>query len=65
MKVYKLTKEGRKFVKIPTPKREEVLDHLYEFSTATSDELQAIDPEAKGKLYKFKKAGYVEEINEL
>jgi len=63
MRIYRLTKEGKRFVRIPRPDRDDVLDHLYEFKTATEDELVAIDSEAKSKLSRLAKAGYVEEIS--
>lgn len=62
MKIYRLTKEGKRVAKIPSPDREEILDHLYEFKTATRDELFAIDGGARGKLTTFVKKGYVEEL---
>lgn len=52
-------------MKIPRPAREEILDHLYQFKTATSDELVAIDPDAVDKLRRFKRAGYVEVLDGL
>ena len=63
MKIYKLTREGKRIAKIPSPNRDEVLDHLYEFKTATRDELLAIDGDARSKLARYVKNGYVEEIN--
>lgn len=63
MKIYNLTREGKKIVRIPSPSREVVLDHLYEFKTATRDELLAIDSDARNKLRTFISKGYVEEIN--
>ena len=63
MKIYKLTKEGRRVVKVPSPDREVILDHLYEFKTATRDELLAIDGGASTKLSTFTRKGYVEELN--
>ena len=64
MRIYELTKEGKRSVKIPRPVREEILDHLYQFKTATSDELAAIDPDASSKLRRFKKLGYVREVTD-
>jgi len=51
-------------VKIPRPVREEILDHLYQFKTATSDELATIDPDARSKLRRFKQLGYVREVTD-
>lgn len=65
MKIYRLTKEGKRLVKIPRPKRDDLLDHLYEFKTSTLDELIAIDKDARSKLSKYIKAGYVEEITNV
>ena len=54
MKVYKLTIEGRKKVKVMSRDREPVLDHLYENKTATLEELETIDKEARTVLRKYK-----------
>lgn len=62
MKQYRLTKLGKRYVKVPGPNRESVLDHLYEFKVATLDELKAIDTDAPTKLREFVKAGFVEEL---
>jgi len=62
MKIYRLTKEGKRKVKVPGPNRDEILDHLYEFKTATLDELLAIDKGAREKVSGYKKSGYVEEL---
>lgn len=62
MKIYKLTGEGRKRVKIPAQQREEILDHLYENKTATRDELLAIDKDASRKLRQFSKEHLIMEV---
>ena len=62
MKIYRLTREGKRFARIPGPNRDVILDHLYEFKTATFDELLAIDRDARGKIRDYKRAGYIEEI---
>jgi hypothetical protein len=62
MQIYKLTGEGKKWVKIPGQYREEILDHLYEFGTARREELLALDKEALTKLAKFKREGLVMEV---
>ena len=63
MKIYRLTKEGRRVTRVPGPGRSGILDHLYEFKTATRDELLAIDSNARGKLVEYVKKGYVEELD--
>ena len=62
MHVYKLTGEGRRWVKVPGQVREEILDHLYEFKTARLEELKILDKEAVTKLNKFKREGLVMEV---
>lgn len=62
MKIYKLTKEGRRVAKIPGPDRTEVLDYLYVNKTASDEELLSLDKEARSKLREFLRRGYVEEI---
>lgn len=62
MKIYKLTGEGRKRVKVPSNAREEILDYLYEYKTATRDELLLIDKDASEKLSEYKREYLVEEI---
>lgn len=63
MKIYKLTREGRRIAKIPGPNRDAVLDHIYEFKTATFDELLIVDKDARNKLREYKSKGYVEELD--
>lgn len=53
MKIYRLTGEGRRRVKVPGQSREPILDHLYEFKTSTHDELLALDGDARSKLRGF------------
>ena len=60
MKTYRLTSEGKRLVRVPRSGREEILDHLYEFKTATFDELLAIDKDARRKLAEWERRGYVE-----
>lgn len=62
MKIYRLTKEGKRVARVPGPNRETVLDHLYTFKTATDEELEAIDKDAKTKLREYRRKGYVEEL---
>jgi len=60
VRIFKLTPEGRRKLKIPSQRREPVLDYLYDNNTATLDELEAIDKDARAKLRQHK--GLVEEI---
>jgi len=62
LRIYKLTREGRRKVKIPADGREPILDHLYEFKTATRDELVTMDKDANYKLREFIHAGLVMEV---
>lgn len=62
-RIYRLTREGKKLVRVPGPEREPILDHLYEFRTASLDELLALDKEARDKLRLFISKGLVEEFN--
>ena len=62
MKIYKLTGEGRKRVKVPTQQREGILDFLYENKTATRDELLAIGKDASSKLRQFSREHLVMEV---
>lgn len=62
MKIYKLTGEGKKWVRVPGQVREEILDHLYEFQTARREELVTIDKDAISKLAKFQREGLVMEV---
>lgn len=62
-RIYRLTREGKKLVRVPGPEREPILDHLYEFRTASFDELLALDKEARDKLRLFISKGLVEEFN--
>ena len=62
-RIYRLTREGKKLVRVPGPEREPILDHLYEFRTASLDELLALDKEARDKLRLFIGKGIVEEFN--
>ena len=61
MKIYRLTREGKRFVRIPSADRVDLLDHIYEFKTATIDELIAIDKDARDILRKYK--SYVEVLD--
>ena len=63
IRIYRLTREGKKLVRVPGPEREPILDHLYEFRTASFDELLALDKEARDKLRLFISKGLVEEFN--
>lgn len=63
-KIFRLTREGKKFVRVPLAERSFLLDHLYEFKTASLDELTTIDKEAREKLQAYKRSGYVEEISD-
>lgn len=63
MKIYRLTKEGKRVARIPGSGRDVILDHIYEFKTATRDELEAIDKDARSKLRGYIHKGYVEELN--
>ena len=67
MKIYSLTGEGKKYVRIPQSSREEVLDYLYPDKTATLDELLMVDGDARSKLRKFgsRGRGYVEELSNV
>jgi len=62
MKIYRLTKEGKRAARIPGPNRDAVLDHIYEFKTASLDELLVVDKEARSKLNEYQRKGYVEEL---
>ena len=64
MRVYRLTKEGKRLARIPRPERDPILDHLYEFKTSTLEELTAISEDARTKLAKYTKLGYVEELTQ-
>lgn len=63
MKVYRLTQEGKRVARVPNPNRCPVLDHLYEFKTASRDELLALSRDARSKLSEYARKGYVEELN--
>ena len=64
MKIYRLTREGKKFVRVPRQNREEILDYLYQYKTAPLDELLTVDKNANSKLRTFeRKLGYVEAID--
>jgi len=64
MRTFRLTKVGKKKVRIPSPEREPILDHLYEFKTGTEAELLAVDGDGKRKIKKFLgKDHYIEELN--
>jgi len=62
MKIYRLTGEGKKCVRVPGQVREEILDHLYEFKTVRQEELITLDKDAVSKLAKFKREGLVMEV---
>lgn len=62
MKIYRLTGEGKRWVRVPGQAREEILDHLYEFQTSRREELVAIDKDAISKLAKFQREGLVMEV---
>lgn len=62
LKVYRLTGEGRKRVKVPSRLREPILDHLHEFKTATRDELLAIEDSGRSKLRDFVGNGLIMEV---
>jgi len=63
MKIYRLTKEGKRVAKVPGPNRDEILDYLYEWKTATLDELLIVDKGAKDRLREFTRKGYAEELD--
>ena len=62
MKIYRLTEEGQRFVRVPQADREEMLDFLYEKKgkSATMDELLVVDGRARSKVPAFCKRGYLE-----
>lgn len=61
-KVYELTGEGRRKVRVPGKARDEILDHLYEFKTAREEELLALCTDARTRLNKFKRERLVREV---
>ena len=61
MRLYQLTKLGRKQAKLPTHTREPILDFLYENKTANLDTLKAISgQDVHSELRRLR--GYVEEV---
>lgn len=62
--IYKLTGEGRRFVKIPTKNREEILDYINDkqSKTATLDELLSFEKMARSKIRDLKKRHLVMEV---
>lgn len=62
MKAYRLTDLGKKAAKTPSMDRDVLLDHLYENTTASLDELVALDRDARVKLRGLVKSGLVEVV---
>jgi hypothetical protein len=61
MRLYQLTREGRKVAKLPTHAREPILDFLYENKTATVETLKAVSGlDVHSELRRLR--GYVEEV---
>lgn len=63
MKVYALTREGKKVARSPSGDREEILDRLYPNKTAPLDELIKLDKDARTKIRAFVRGGLLEEVN--
>jgi len=63
VRVYALTKEGKKVARSASAGREEILDRLYPNRTAPFDELLKLDKDARTKIRLFVRKGLVEEVN--
>ena len=63
MKIYRLTKEGKRVAKIPGPNRDGILDQLYEFKTCTEEELLVVSKDARERIRDYRRKGYIEEIS--
>jgi len=63
MRIYRLSRAGKKIVRIPSPDRCPVLDFLYEHPTASLEELENVNKDARSKLRDYLKRGIVEEFS--
>lgn len=63
MKIYALTREGRRVAKTTSQAREEILDRLYPNRTAPYDELLQLDKDARLKIKLFVGKGLMEEVD--
>lgn len=63
MRVYALTREGKKAARATNQGREEILDRLYPDKTAPYDELVQLDKDARSKIRAFVRKGLLEEVN--
>lgn len=63
-KIYQLTGEGRRVVKVPTQNRNEVLDYINDkkSKTATLEELLQLDKFARSEIRKLKNKRLVMEV---